>query len=287
MKKQEINARQSLAVASDRSQGPSPVAARGDGGRHGVPSLPWGKRHGAASKSPVIVTATWDGARHWLNAAGMFEQGKLFSQVMVGFELAALQKTHGIVNGSKAHLSQDGKGDDWETILKKETGLSQSTAYRFMSMAKAAAPRLKKFPALKNFDLFAKPLSLMPAPQREAMENAVKKITDGKTQAEFGEQLGLWKKPHGSGATGRAPGEGGEKKKFSIAEMAAAHQEMAAVQWFALEKMLGSYRDKFLVLTDHAVEAQMAALEQALNARKAWLKQPQNKREPKVIAELF
>jgi hypothetical protein len=209
--------------------------------------------------------------------------------VMVGFELAALQKAHGIHNGGvHGSLSHDGKvKDDWETILKKETGLSQSTAYRFMSMAKAAAPRLKKFPALKNFDLFAKPLSMLPAPQREAMEHAVKKITDGKTQAEFGEQLGLWKKPQGSGATGRAPGEGGEKKRLSIAEMAAAHREMAAVQWLALEKMLGSYRDKFLVLTDHAVAAQIAVLEPGLNARKAWLKQPLNKREPKVIAELF
>ena len=38
-----------------------------------------------SAKSPVVIAGTWDGARHWLNTAKMFEQGKLFAQVMAGF----------------------------------------------------------------------------------------------------------------------------------------------------------------------------------------------------------
>jgi hypothetical protein len=165
------------------------------------------------SKSPVAITGTWDGVRHWLNAAKLFEQGKLFSQVMTGFELLALRKSHGIVNGSKAHLSQDGKGQDWETILEKEAGLSQSTAYRYMDMAKAAMPRLKKLPALKNFDPFTQPMSQLEKPQQEAMATAVKKLTDGKSQADFFE--GLYKT-----GGGNPDAKGGKTRKLTAEEQA-------------------------------------------------------------------
>ena len=258
----------------------------------------------AAKPGAVTVTGTWDGVRHWLDTARMFEQGKLFAQVMTGFELMELQKNNGIQNGSKAHLSQNGKGD-WESILKKEAGLAQSTAYRFMSMAKAAAPRLKKLPLLKDFDPMAKPLSTLSAPQREAMATAVKKLTDGKTQAEFGEALGLWKKPPGAGVTGRKPtalppgesageaGEAGEaetaepKKKLTLTEETALRREQAELDWHGIARGLAAYKDKFLLLTDADITAQIATLEQALNARKAWLKEPVTKRDALAISRLF
>ena len=82
-----------------------------------------------SAKSPVVIAGTWDGARHWLNTAKMFEQGKLFAQVMAGFEIIALQKEHGVKHGGDRSSSQNGNlKPDFESILKKETGLSQSTA---------------------------------------------------------------------------------------------------------------------------------------------------------------
>lgn len=236
-----------------------------------------------ADKNPVAVTGTWDGVRHWLNAGKLFEQGKLFSQVMVGFELLALQKARGIENGSKAHLSHDGKGQDWETILQNEAGLAQSTAYRYMDMAKLAAPRLKKLPALKDFNPFEVPLAKLAEPQREALTSAVKKLTDGKSQADFFEEL---YKQAGK-ATGREPGCDNSRDKLSLSQEAELRRTKAAADWAALAKLAAAYQDKFVLLTDADVEAQMATLEQALIARKAWLKQPVNHRQPRLIAEMF
>jgi hypothetical protein len=241
--------------------------------------------------SPAAI-GTWDGARKWITAATRFEQCKLFCQVMLGFELMALRKTHGIEPGGdrksasfKAN-SHDGNLIAWEDVLVRETGLAQSTAYRFMDMAKAAAPRLKKLAALKDFVPGAQPIAALPAPQQEALETAVKKLTDGHTQKEFGESLGLWKKPQGSGATGRKPGEGG-RKKLSLSEQAELLKLQAIEDWKALEKSHTAYRHKFTVLTDLEVTAQIAALEKALTARKTWLKQPLNARDPKAIEALF
>lgn len=237
----------------------------------------------ATDKNMVVVTATWDGVRHWLNAAKLFEQGKLFSQVMTGFELLALQKANNVVSG-KHLLSHDGKGsDDWETILEKEAGLSRSTAYRYMDMAKLAAPRLKKLPALKNFDPFSTSLATLGEPQREALTSAVKKLTDGKSQADFFEELYKGK----GGSENPNPDGGKNRKTLSLSEEVVLRKEMALGQWQSIWRGLAAYTDKFLVLTDHEVEAQIATLEQALTARKAWLKQPLNHRQPKLVTELF
>jgi len=251
-------------------------------------------------ESPVLVKGTWDGVRRWLNAAKMFEQRKLFSQVMVGFELLALHKAHGVENGKKTvvvphNLSQSGKGDantdigglsvadSWEAICERETGISRNTGYRYMDMAKVATPRLKLFPALKNFDPFKESLqSLKPAVQ-EALQTAVKKLTDGKTQGEFFDEL---YKQGGKGA-GRDPGCDGTKKKLTLSEEAALRQEQARLDWQACWKALTAYGDKFVLLTDEDAMAQVATLEQVLNARQAWLKQPLNERNPKAIAEML
>ncbi|HEV2691420.1 MAG TPA: hypothetical protein VG347_00840 [Verrucomicrobiae bacterium] len=241
------------------------------------------------SKNPVVITATWDGVRYWQNATKMFEQGKLFGQVMIGFELLALQKQHGVANGNNQHagrVSQNGKPSmDWETILEKEAGLAQSTAYRYMDMAKAAAPRLKKLPALRDFDPFSTSLAKLPEPQREAMATAVKKLTDGKSQADFFEEL---YKTSGSQANANPDG-GKNRKNLSMAEEASLRHAKAVKQWHTIDKMLTVFADAFTLpgFTDHDTEAQCATLEKALAARKAWLKQPLNGRNPKVIAEMF
>ena len=239
------------------------------------------------SKSAVTVTATWDGVRHWQHAAKMFEQGKLFSQVMIGFELLALKKANGVAHGNNQHegrTSQVGKSsDDWETILQEEAGLAQSTAYRYMDMAKAAAPRLKKLPALKNFDPFATSLADMGKITRSELETAVKKLTDGKSQADFFNEL----YKQGGAGTGREAGCENNKKKLTLAEELALRKQCAGLDWNALALGFAAYKDKFLLLTDHEVEAQIAILDLQLTARKAWLKQPANNRQPAVISDLF
>jgi len=244
---------------------------------------------------PSQITGTWDGARQWLNAAGLMEQSKLFCQVMAGFELISLHKnvTHGgdhrsssqngnLKNANEIDVSQNGKGLTWDEILEKETNLSTSTAYRFMDMAKAAAPRLKKIVALRDFDPMSKPMNLLTAPQKNALATGVKKLTDGKTQKDFAEQLGLWKKP-----SGNASPTPGSRRKLSIGEQAELLKTLAVEDWRAIVELLGAYRGKFTVLKDDTIEAQIAVLERHLKARKAWLNQPKTNRVASAIEDLF
>jgi hypothetical protein len=241
-------------------------------------------------QSPVHITPTWDAARSWLEGAKRMEQGKLFCQVMFGFTLQALHKEHGIKHGGeRGASSHDGNlvGDKWEDIVSKETGLGLSTAYRYVDMAKAALPRLRKLPALKNFDPATQPICALSSGQHHALEVAVKKITNGQTQKEFGESLGLWKKIQGSGAKGRKPGEGG-RKKLSLGEQAELLLLQATEDWKSIDLKLGVYGVKFMVpgISDTDIAAQVARLESAISARKTWLKQPHNQRDKKFREQI-
>lgn len=234
--------------------------------------------------APVAVSGTWDAARNWLQHAERFEQAKLFCQVMVGFELTALHKTLGVQHGKAVNSSHDGKS--WSDIIHKETGLSQSTAYRLMEMAKAAAIRLRKLPALQGLDLLTRPLSALSEPQSKALNIAVKKLTDGKTQAELQMELGLYKCDPGTNA-GRKPGDGGRPPRLSIPESHALAVEVAHKDWAELDRMAECYGIKFCLLADSEVEAQLGILDKMVLARRTWLKQPANNRQPAVIDSLL
>ena len=236
------------------------------------------------SKSPVVITATWDGVRHWLNAAKMFEQGKLFSQVMTGFELLALHKANNIRQGKRTDLGNlPHAAGSWADIVKKEAGISDDTARRYMDMSKAAAPRLKKLPALKNFDPFSQPMSLLAEPQREAMEKAVKKLTDGKTQADFFDEL------YKQGGGNPNPKDGGDRKPQTTAQQAetAFNIAMENSGWMG-KAVTASNKDFFLTAKDNDLEidAQIAVLEFALKLRTKYRNTPRAKREA-VVAEIL
>lgn len=116
--------------------------------------------------------------------------------------MVALRAQVNACHGKSRELSQSGKVG-WVEILESELGLSHTTAYRLMEMAEAARPRLKKTPELRDFDPTAQPVALLPAPQQEALESAVKKLTDGSTQARFMRDLGIAK----SAETRSEPGD--------------------------------------------------------------------------------
>ncbi|MCW5560096.1 MAG: hypothetical protein KIT22_19945 [Verrucomicrobiae bacterium] len=239
-------------------------------------------------KLPVSVTGTWDGARRWRDAAVAMERGKLFCQVMLGFELLCLREAHS-QPGTRTDLETSGQTGRrlFGEIVEKELGVADRTARRLMEMAEAAKPRLKKLPGLRDFDPTVKPVAELPAPQQQALESAVKKLTDGTTQVEFMRDLGIAKLPQGAAAAGRAKGEGG-RKKLSPSEEVEILQSLAREDWRAIEdRLLGTYREKFTLLSDPEVTAQIAALERALEARKAWLKTKPEARDAQEIAARF
>lgn len=234
---------------------------------------------------PVEVKGTWDSARQWHGAAGMFEQCKLYCQVMLGFELIALHKAMDVKRGGDQTGAnrQDG-GLLWGQMLEKEIALPETSARRFMDMAKASATRLKKLPLLHGFDPAATPIAQLSAPQKDALQTGVRKLTDGQTQKEFAEQLGLWKVPQGQNGGNPNPVP---RRKLTIEEEAALLKQAAAEDWKAIAAQLDAYREKFVVMSDEDVAVQTAILEEALTARKTWLRQPLKARDPKPIAALF
>jgi hypothetical protein len=238
------------------------------------------------AKAPVVpVTASWDGARKWRDAAKKLEEGKLFAQVMLGFELIALKAQHS-QPGKRSDLEQpdDAKVATWEETVKAQLSFTRQTAYILINLAEAARPKLKKLPTLASFDPSTTSVSSLPPEDQEALSKVVRKLTDGTTQAELMAALGVLKGPSNKG--GRKKGDGG-KESLSIAEQAELMKEKAREDWGKIEEsLLAHYHDKFLLLTDPEVDAQIGALEKALKARRAWLAKRPEHRTDDVVKEI-
>ena len=240
---------------------------------------------------------TWQAAKTWLDHAQKFEQCKLWSQVMCGFELIELNKqwkrqgartdiADGPPQGPLTSSQPETKFDSFQDAVEKELSVSIATAYRFIDMAKAAAPKLRKISGLEDFDPSAIAISAMTAPKQELLAQAVHKITDGKTQLEFALDLGLCKALPGANVPGRDPGDGG-RKKISLDEAAQIARDMADHSWKAISHKFLAYRDDFMFRTDDQITGEIAELERQIKARKMWLEQPRDKRDPEPVKDFL
>ncbi len=164
--------------------------------------------------APVPVLGTWEAARSWLGYAKQFEQCKLFAQTMLGFELLEQQRKNGVKHGNNQKASTSQLGKPWEELLEEELKIPKSSAYRFMEMAKKAAPKLRRMIGIKGLDLLNTPISKLPMVQQHMLTDAVKKLTDGKTQLELGIELGMYR----AAKAGANPGDkrGGNKTAPTI-----------------------------------------------------------------------
>lgn len=150
---------------------------------------------------PPEVINQWNTCRRFIESACMFQKASLAAQVMAGLELIQLKKHYNISHGGDRKSNPHCVGLIWETALKEHLYISKSTAQRWIEMAQAAKPRLKKI----NFDLgniISKNPYDLSSTEQEMLTGAVIKITDGYTQSEFMREMGLVKLPQGSGARG-------------------------------------------------------------------------------------
>jgi hypothetical protein len=237
---------------------------------------------------------TWDAVRYWAGMSARFKQADLTCQVMAGFALTELRRTFH-AQGKRTDLTSPNdsaklaaNGDaGWTKLVRENAGISEDTARNWMRMAEGIKGKWRKLGVADQVKaLMSVPPSQWNDEEAKLIQSAVHKVTDGKTQLEFMWELGIAKKPQGSGATGRAPGEGG-RKKLTMSETAELLKAGALADWEGIAKLIGAYKDKFLLLTDADVTAQIALLERQLNARKAWLKQPRDARAPKAITPLL
>jgi hypothetical protein len=187
-----------------------PVGGRGndDGPGAGLTAGAEAGKNGALSDPNRLA------ARKYADAAAKFEKCKVACQVMAGFHLIELQTAlrlgQGQYSRSKPNdsvLIEGHKPNDsvyghksWAEFVKSEVGISDDTARNWMNMARAAAPRIRKETGFKELPLLNP--SEMTAEQEKSVDAVVHKLADGKSQMDFMMELGLAKKPQGSGAKG-------------------------------------------------------------------------------------
>lgn len=152
------------------------------------------------AKVEVLEPDEWQEAKKWARAASQFEKGKLAAQVMAGFALEELRSKWNRMGKKTTSLSTL-RG--WQDRVKQEIGISHVTALNWIAMAEACGKRLKKQQVdgkAAFTELMDRPIHDWTDAQVETVTVAVQKLTDGRTQLDFMQELGLTKpapKPRG------------------------------------------------------------------------------------------
>lgn len=312
-------------IKASKKRGPSRISKARLAKIRAAQKLRWAKINSpgkaktppAAAQVPAIVVnttldldgpATWDTVKYWADLAAKFQHASVAAQVMAGFGLLELRKEFGTNPGKRTDLaarcdttsphdaerldqgisnsSSENDSLNWPARVEKFAGISDDTARRWMLMASGIKARWKKLaPQARLKELMTVPPSQWNEADTKLVTDSLHKVADGSTQIDFMRELGLAKEK--SGGPGREPGCDGIKKKLTLSEEAALRQELAAKNWHGIDQGLAAYKDKFTCLTDADVTAQVARLEQALTARKDWLKQPLDARDPLAIERMF
>ena len=205
----------------------------------------------------------WTKARRYVELTSLHLAASCAAQVMTGFELLTLHKFYGVRQGKRHDLGANFFHDErsWAAAVKAELGVSETTAWRWMEMAKVARKRLEK-DGTDLAALLAQPPSALTEGEREALKRAVHKITDGQTQSELMLEWGITKKPQGSGATGgarqssaddadgepAAPDDGWHPIAKQLNTLLLEHLDEANQYWFQCSEakrreLLGNLRD--------------------------------------------
>lgn len=123
--------------------------------------------------------------------------------------------------------------------------------------------------------LLMAPADELPEQHRSARER-IDALMDGKTARQlFLDFKQAEERPDGSMEVkvGRVKGQGGRPPQAPLATQAELQRQLAHSDWAHIDRcLMVSYRARFALLDDLAITAQISALEQALMARKAWLK---------------
>lgn len=231
---------------------------------------------------PAQISGTWEGARLWIERARRMHEGALYCQVLTGLELLKIQEDHPETRGRPGKNSAPRALISFAEQAEKETGLGRRSVFKLMEMAKAALPRLRKLSGLRDFDPTSIAIGQLPPPQVEALNSAVKKLTDGLSQADFLAELGLAKAPQGSGATGGARNVG-PQEKLSAEEKAKLLAASARDEFACAVKAFEISANRFCFLDDSEVRGQIEYLERQVSARRAWLATPAGQRNPAAV----
>lgn len=189
---------------------------------------------------PATLSADFTHARHLMNAArGSMMQAAGF-MVLTGLELKRLKKSHGETRGRKK-ITATVRIISWADICQSELGISEDTAGRYILMAEAAKERSKVLQSMEE-QLLALPLIALPEADRERVEKAVHKITDGNTAKGLMQDWGIARKDSGITPANRHPGGNSTKSKTTPEEDA---QEFFGIVWKLISGLRHDAPDAF------------------------------------------
>lgn len=228
----------------------------------------------------ITNPASWDQARKYIQTSGKFEQCKLFCQAMAGIELRAIQKHEKL--GAGGDKSKE-KGTTFAELVQRELGISDRHARRLMEMGDLMRKKLRRFPELRDFSVLTLSVGDLGEEDSKLLKEAVRKITDGKTQSELLEELGIYKGSNRAGGGARDA----VRDNVSTEDALRMQRDLATADWSHLGTLLRAYHSKFLVLDDAACQSQIAVLELHLSARRQWLSKPRAERLPEEVESYF
>lgn len=223
-----------------------------------------------------IPTEARDAVSFWDHMASQFARGSVASQVMCGFSLIELREQAGIKRGGdrKSGSKPNVFGfDNWADFIEKTYQFTDQTATNRIRMAESVRSDFKK---LGLADRFRALLQTHPSQWAESdvklLSDALAKCTDGMTQGDFLEKLGLIKKTN----RGRPPDcTAGGNSTRSDGELDA--NAIAFADFLADVNLFGEDDDTVMAATDspklyslvNALNILTQRLDKILNARKS------------------
>lgn len=265
----------------------------------------------AAVSGAVGLAGSVDRLRQYATASDRFARASLAMQVMAGIELLDIKRSAPYGHGGKrtrissrhdddlpknandsASLAKTGQGNDpfagfatWDAFLTQNLGISVATAGRWIAMAEAARPRLKRLDGWGSLvrDLMERPIATLDPSEIDVLAKAVAKITDGRTQLDFLQELGIVKKPGNPSLGGNTGGRAGSGSGVIDDE---AIVRAAQEDWSTIHRGIAGGGMSFTVLPDAEIEAQIDWLSKALRARREWLGSPASARNSATIDTL-
>lgn len=247
-----------------------------------------------------------DRLKLYASSSDWFARASLAMQVMCGITLREIKRqspyTQGrrALPGKKPHdagFSENGPEmgvsvasdpfagfPTWETFLKGTAGISADTAGRWMAMAEAALPRLRKLDGWGDMiqSLLDRPISNLAPDEVAMLSKAVAKITDGRTQLDFLAELGIVKRPGNPALGGNT---GGRPAAIGVIDDDAIRRA-ATEDWATVDRGIRGGGMGFTVLTDAEIEAQIDLLTIAVRVRREWIAAPASARNPQTIKTL-
>lgn len=237
----------------------------------------------------IVVAGTVTNARKYLDAAAKFARCSAAMQIMAGFEMAELKKLGGWVQGGRRGQNRNVCGfaghDTWEDFCRNELEIGERTAANYIAMAEAAKPRLKKVEGFAGLldEILHQPVTALSEENKNLLTEAVKKITDGRTQMELFEEWGISKKRPVPATGGALGGAGAPRHQPTEEEI----REAARRSWTDIMASVLREKDSFTALDDAHQEALQLHLEALLNGLKWWKSLRPSQRGPATRRELL